>query len=77
MSAERDSLMSEATDDAFLSVNRETDTAIITPDYTPSALSQMGMERSYGRSRKYRMAFATAFVKYWLARYDALTGEDQ
>jgi hypothetical protein len=61
--------------DAKASVARESDKAILTPRYTSAALQQMGWERSYGRPRSYRAAFATAFMMAWLARFDALGGK--
>lgn len=61
--------------DAIRSVAREGDTTITEPRYTRSALSQMGMERSYGASRMYRDRFTKTFVECWIARFECLTGE--
>lgn len=61
--------------DAFKCVQRYSDTAIVTPHYTRSALEQGGWQLSKGLSRLYRERFTKAYVDAWIGRYEALTGK--
>lgn len=60
--------------DAAKSVGRYRDKAIIEPRYTLTALYQTGLNLSYGQTKTYRAAFASAFADEWSARYTELTG---
>lgn len=71
---ERKTFQVNAMFDAQQSVDRQSDKSILEPGYTRSALLQMGMDRSRGHVKSYRLAFASAFADAWTERYTSLKG---